>query len=235
MTSGGSTLNYQLYQDPARSVVWGSYNWALPGTPPQVDLPLALDGTGSANLTIYARVFGGQSTVPPGTYGTSFSASDTDFVYGTTLGILPCPNVVALPQHVHPTFNGSASVLGNCLVSATDIGFGSQGLLSANIDKTGLVSVTCTSGTAFNVGLDDGHANAGPTGRAMSLGSNAVSYGLYRDGARSQIWGGTIPTNTLGGTGNGAAQNLTVYARVPPQVTPRAGTYSDVIVVTVTY
>jgi spore coat protein U-like protein len=234
MQSGASTLNYQLYQDPGRSVVWGSYNWALPGTPPTVDLPLALNGTGSTNLTIYARVFGGQGTVPPGTYATSFSATDTDFLYAT-LGVLPCPNIIALPQHAHPVFAGSASVLANCMVAATNIGFGSQGLLTANIDQTGTVSVTCTSGTTYNVGLGDGQQNAGPSGRAMALGANKVAYGLYRDGARSQVWGNTIGTNTVGGAGTGAAQNFTVYARVAPQTTPPAGTYSDVVVVTITY
>ncbi len=197
-------------------------------------MPLALNGTGSTNLTIYARAFGGQGTVPPGTYTTSFSAADTDFVYGT-LGILPCPNIIVLPQHAHPTFTGSATVLSNCKVTATDIGFGSQGLLTANIDQTGTVSVTCTAGTTYNVGLGDGNENAGPSGRAMALGANKIGYGLYRDGARSQVWGSTIGTNTVGGTGTGAAQNLTVFARVAPQVTPPAGTYSDVIVVTVTY
>jgi len=234
MISGASTLNYQLYQDPARTVVWGSYNWALPGTPPTIDLPIALNGTGSTNLTIYARAFGGQGTVPPGTYNTSFTAADTDFVYGI-LGILPCPNIVVTPQHSRPTFTGSATVLSNCTVAADNINFGSQGLLTANIDQTGNVLVTCTAGTTYNVGLDGGNQNAGPTGRAMALGANRIAYGLYRDAARSQVWGTTIGTNTAGGTGTGSAQNVSVYARVPPQVTPPAGTYNDTIVVTVTY
>jgi spore coat protein U-like protein len=235
MISGSSTLNYQLYQDAGRTVVWGSYNWALPGTPPTIDLPIALNGTGSTNLTIYGRVFGGQGTAVPGTYTSTFSATDDDFAYGTTLGILPCPNVVVVPQHAHPTFTASATVLSNCNVIATDINFGSQGILAANIDTTGSLSVTCTAGTAYNVGLGDGHQNAGPTGRAMSLGANTVGYGLYRDSARSLVWGSTIASNTLGGTGSGSAQPLTVYARVPPQATPPAGVYADVIVVTVTY
>ena len=235
MISGGSTLNYQLYQDSGRSVIWGSYNWALPGTPPTIDLPLALNGTGSTNVPVYARVFGGQGTVPPGTYTTSFSATDDDFVYGISLGLLPCPNVNAVLQHAHPTFTGSATVLANCTVAATDINFGSQGILAANIDTTGSVSVSCTSGTAYNVGLDDGHQNAGPAGRAMALGASRVGYGLYRDGARSLQWGNTIGTNTAGATGSGSAQPLTIYARVPPQITPPAGTYQDIIVVTVTY
>jgi spore coat protein U-like protein len=235
MVSGASTLNYQLYQDPGRSVVWGSYSWSFSATPPTIDLPLALNGTGSTTATIYARAFGGQGTVAPGTYTTSFSASDDDFLYGTTLGILPCPSIVALPQHAHPTFTGTATVLGNCLVTATDINFGSQGLLAANVDTTGSLSVTCTAGTAYNVGLDDGHQAAGPTGRAMALGAHTVGYGLYRDAARSLVWGSTVGTNTAGGTGTGSAQPLAVYARVPPQATPPAGAYADIIVVTVTY
>jgi spore coat protein U-like protein len=235
MISGSSILNYQLYQDAGRTVVWGSYDWALPGTPPTINLPLALNGTGSTSQTIYARVFGGQGTAVPGSYTSAFSATDDDFVYGTTLGILPCPNVVVIPQHAHPTFTVSASVLSNCNIAATNINFGSQGVLAANIDMTGSLSVTCTAGTAYNIGLDDGHQNAGPTGRAMSLGANKVGYGLYQNSARSLVWGSSIPSNTVGGTGTGSAQPLTVYARVPPQATPPAGVYTDVIVVTVTY
>jgi spore coat protein U-like protein len=235
MISGGSTLNYQLYQDAGRTVVWGSYNWGLPGTPPTLDLPLALDGTASTTMTIYARAFGGQSALVPGPYSTSFTAADTDFVYGPTLGILPCPNVVAVPQHEHPIFTASANVQSNCNVAASDIDFGSQGLLVANIDLNGGLSVKCTFGTTYAVGLDDGHQNAGPSGRAMSLGANKVGYNLYRDPARSLVWGSTVATNTVGGTGSGGSQPLTFYARVPPQITPPAGIYADVIVVTVTY
>src|ERR1700730_11395738 len=39
---GAASLNYQLYQDAARSVVWGSYNWGFAATPPTIDLPLSL-------------------------------------------------------------------------------------------------------------------------------------------------------------------------------------------------
>jgi spore coat protein U-like protein len=38
------------------------------------------------------------------------------------------------------------------------------------------------------------------------------------------------------GTGTGATQPaVTVYGRVPPQTTPAIGTYTDTVVVTVTY
>ncbi|WP_409528142.1 spore coat protein U domain-containing protein [Rhizobium sp.] len=37
------------------------------------------------------------------------------------------------------------------------------------------------------------------------------------------------------GTGTGSPQTLTVYGRVPAQNTPAPGTYSDTVVVTVSY
>ena len=36
-------------------------------------------------------------------------------------------------------------------------------------------------------------------------------------------------------TGNGALQSYTIYGRVPPQTTPKPGTYADTITLTVTY
>jgi spore coat protein U-like protein len=62
-----------------------------------------------------------------------------------------------------------------------------------------------------------------------------VTYGLYRDAARSLAWGATTGVNTASGTGTGTTQTLTVYGRVAPQTTPKAGTYTDTIVATVTY
>jgi spore coat protein U-like protein len=234
MPSSSSTLNYQLYQDNGHSVIWGSYNWALPGTPPTINLTLGLGGTGSMNVTIFGRVFGSQGTATPGAYTSSFSATDDHFTYGT-LGALPCPNVVAVPQHAHPTFVSNANVASNCNVAAQAINFGTQGTIGVNVDTTGGVTVSCTSGTTYNVGLDGGHANAGPSGRVMSLGAQTVSYGLYIDPARTLVWGNTIGSNTVAGTGSGSPLLIPVYARVPPQVTSGAGVYNDTIVVTITY
>jgi spore coat protein U-like protein len=65
--------------------------------------------------------------------------------------------------------------------------------------------------------------------------SATIDYNLYRDAAFTNVWGETIPTDTLSGTGNGATQPITVYGRVAPQTTPATGAYSDTVAVTVTY
>jgi spore coat protein U-like protein len=58
---------------------------------------------------------------------------------------------------------------------------------------------------------------------------------LYSDSGRTTNWGNTVGTDTVSGTGTGSAQSLTAYGRIPSQPTPAPATYSDTIVVTLTY
>jgi len=126
-----------------------------------------------------------------------------------------------------------------CNVSTTaptTLDFGTQGPLVANVDSTSTITVTCTNLAPYNVGLDAGLNGAGNIGaRKMINGVATVGYQLYSNSARSTVWGITVGTDTLAGTGNGTAQSLTVYGRVPPQTTPAAGVYTDTVGVTVTY
>jgi spore coat protein U-like protein len=71
----------------------------------------------------------------------------------------------------------------------------------------------------------------------MSQGANLLSYSLYTDAARTNVWGdGTGSTATIGNTGTGAVQNVTVYGRIPgSQSSAPPGSYADTISVTVTY
>ena len=134
------------------------------------------------------------------------------------------------------TFNVSLAITASCTVSATPLAFGSTGVIGANIDNTSTVNVTCTNTTPYNVGLDAGTGTgATVTTREMTAGGATVNYTLYQNPGRSTIWGNTVGTDTVGGTGNGSAQALTVYGRVPSQSTPAPGAYSDTITVTVTY
>ena len=126
----------------------------------------------------------------------------------------------------------------SCIVASTNpLDFGSQNVLAANVDQTTTLSVQCTPGTAYNIGLDAG-TGAGATEALRKMtgpGAATVDYSLYQDSGRTTLWGNTVPTTTVAGSGNGAAQPYTVYGRVPPQTTPAAGSYVDTITVTVTY
>jgi spore coat protein U-like protein len=121
-------------------------------------------------------------------------------------------------------------------VNTTGVNFGSQGILSAIVDAQGTLSIQCSPSLPYTVSLDGGTSGAtDPTQRKMSSAGANVIYGLYRDTARTQAWGNTAGTDTASGTGTGSTQTQTVYGRIAAQTTPKPGTYSDSVVVTVGY
>lgn len=137
------------------------------------------------------------------------------------------------------TFGVNATVADSCSVSATALDFGSiDPLAGTDKDTTTTIDVTCTNTTTYDVGLDAG-ATTGATVTARQMtdaSTNTLDYSLYSDSGRTTNWGDTVGSDTVAGTGDGTAQVLTVYGRVPSgQQTATVGTYSDTITVTVTY
>lgn len=226
MLNGGNSLRFDLYKNAARTQKWGSWESGYAGTGVQT---IVASGT-TQNITVYGRIAGSQ-TAPPGTYTSSFVASP--YLTNTDdAGPTSCPE----PDNVKSTsFNATVTVLPSCTVSTTNMNFGTTGFINSNVDATATVSPNCSSGAPYSVSLSNGNTGTGPTARKMVNGGNSVTYGLYRDASRSQPWGNSIGTNTVGGTGNGSAQPITVYGRVPPQTTPPPATYTDTVIVTVTY
>jgi len=234
LSNGTKFLDHEFYSDSSRTQLWGSWGAVVTayGTG-GVTQNLALGATGSANqtLTVYARVLANQQTAAP--LGYSWTATSPGIKYGYS-------GTAACPTGNNTTTGGSAvwtaTVLANCTVSATGVNFGSSGAITSNVDATGTVAVQCTSSTPYTVALNGGNAGAGdPTQRKMAKGAETITYGLYQNSARSQPWGSSSGTNTVGGTGTGSSQPLTVYGRVASQTTPSPGAYADSVIVTVTY
>jgi spore coat protein U-like protein len=131
------------------------------------------------------------------------------------------------------TFNVTASVVSSCLVSAPALSFGTYN--STQIDATTTLTVTCTNNTTYNVGLDKGLNGGSVSTRQMKSGSYTLNYSLFSDSGRTVNWGNTAGTDTVPGTGNGSAQNITVYGRLPGAQVLNIGSYTDTITATVTY
>lgn len=237
LSVGSYRLVHELYADPARTIIWGSWglsttSYALYPYGQTVDIAIGGGGTGSALLTVYGRVAANQFSAGPGSYiWTMTTAPAIEYAYNTGTS---CPT-----GSLQATSGGStwtATVLSNCNVSATDISFGANGLLLSTITAMGQVNVTCTNGTPYNVGLNAGTGTgATVAARKMTLNGSAITYSIYQDAAYSTIWGNTINTDTASGTGIGSSQFITMYGRVPAQTTPAPGMYSDTIIVTLTY
>lgn len=234
MANGSNLLQYQLYQDAGRTVPWGHVNNTALGQPATMDITLLPLSSASFTKTIYAKILGNQQTRLGGSYTSLFSGGAARFNVASY--ITPVPACTAVTGNaVNPTFSVSAFVDRTCNVSAQDLNFGSRGVLSTNTDAASQLSVNCTTGLPYAVGLSGGTGNLPPTARRMTrTGGQYITYGLYQDAARSTAWGSATGA-TLGGTGSGVAQTINVYGRVPPQTTPSPGVYSDTVAVTVTY
>lgn len=129
------------------------------------------------------------------------------------------------------------TITNECTVAqATPVDFSSHGVLNTQFPATGGLSVTCTSGAPFSIGMGPG---TGPSAtivtRQMTNGGNVVAYQLFRDTGHTLTWGDLASGNVFTGTGTGSAVPVPVYGLTLVQTTPPAGNYADSVVVTISY
>jgi spore coat protein U-like protein len=137
----------------------------------------------------------------------------------------------------------SATIVDTCTVTATPLTFGTYSASSASPnDATATVTVLYTVGTGFTVAFDAGTATGATLAQRRLqnavLSSDRLNYNIYRNTARSEIWGdGAKSTYTVIGTGTGVltAVTLTAYGRIPTGQDVGLGAYADSITVTLTY
>lgn len=128
------------------------------------------------------------------------------------------------------------TVEATCSVVANPLDFGTRSVFTANIDAATTLDVTCSDGTAYDIGLDAGDgASATTTTRKLTNGSSGtVNYTLWKDSGRTSNFGAT-GGELLTGTGDGTAQSIDVYGRIPSGQTVATGAYTDTVTVTITY
>ncbi|MEE4453858.1 spore coat U domain-containing protein [Novosphingobium resinovorum] len=157
-------------------------------------------------------------------------------------GAILAAGFVLAPQAVFAatatdTIAVTATVQSACVVAASPLAFGNYNpTSSSNVDATTTVNVTCTQGTAYNVGLNAGTTTGGTTTvRKLNSSGHTLNYALYQDSGRSTNWGNTVNTDTVAGTAGTSATAYTVYGRIPGSQNTTAGAYTDSVTVTVTY
>lgn len=236
LANGSSLLNFNLSPSSSMAPTWGTRT-ATSTSIVQVDIPMLL-GAGSATVNVYGRIVAGQTTLRAGIYQSSFGGAHTEMNYAGYALVAPSCTTVTTPVARFP-FTVSATVIPDCVITATDLDFGTSGALTAARTGTGTLTARCTNGSNYTIALGAGTSpGASVASRRLQRtgGTEQVAYQLYRDAAYALPWGdGTGGSSTQSGTGTGLSQAYTVYGRVPAQATPVAGTYTDVITVTITY
>lgn len=129
----------------------------------------------------------------------------------------------------------SLTVEASCSVVASPLAFGTVSSLAADVDGQATLDVTCSDGAGYTVSLDaGGGTGASTTTRKLTSGADTINYALYKDSARTSNFGSTGGEEATG-TGNGTAQTIDVYGRVPSGQTAATGVYADAVTVTITY
>ncbi len=128
----------------------------------------------------------------------------------------------------------SATVANACTVDNATLSFGSYTLTEKDASTT--LNVQCTTGVAYNILMNSGMGTgATTTSRKMTNGANTLNYTLYRDGARTNIWGLSIGVDTIAGVGTGNVQTIDIFGRIPAGQGVPTGTYNDTVTITVDY
>jgi spore coat protein U-like protein len=152
---------------------------------------------------------------------------------GLTLVVSAVTGVPALAQQETANLNVTAQILASCVVNGGSLDFGlyAPGAETGK-EGEGSFSYVCTEGTNISLNLGAGQ-NAEGDSRAMALagGGGTLTYQLYKDAGHSDAWGlGTggkdVPETSAEQT------TVDVYGLIGPGQDSPAGSYSDVVQIT---
>lgn len=152
---------------------------------------------------------------------------------------------------VSSTFDVTATIQKGCVFGTSTLNsqpnmgtlnFGTRSATATNVDIAstsggGSIVATCTPGTSAIIELSYG-ANGGSSAQRYlknAAGTRLLAYQLYRDAARTQVWGtGSLALSIV--SFPATTQTYTVYARYfGGTPLPPAGVYTDNVTVSLTY
>jgi spore coat protein U-like protein len=233
-TDPASSVTTNLFTDPARTEVWAHPEWTGTGGVPSSTIQLDGNGNGRATFTIYARAWPATHIGPSGNYQNNIPANQQHIYYEMPPVQGECTFNNRWPDSGN-TISMFATVIPACTVTGTQtVDFG-EGASTGRLDARGSISVRCTQDTEFTVALNGG-GEGDILNRKMRMGNETIAYQLYTDTSRTTIFGDGTQGVAPPGIGlNATDVNFPVYGRVDLQALPKPGTYTDTVIVTVSY
>ena len=139
------------------------------------------------------------------------------------------------------TLNGTAvarvRVDTSCRLNTEPLTFGTVNLFSGQVDASTNIKLSCGPNVPYTVAIDDGQNF---NGQRRMYGGIAfgfqlyVPYQIFRNAARTQVWGSTAGTLATGTTPVNGDVTLVAYGRVPNSLV-LASPYTDTVTVTVNF
>ena len=164
------------------------------------------------------------------------------FALASALGLTAFVGLPASARTTGTPIAANAEVTESCVVTSTALQFGGADVTDGAAHAgTGGLDVMCTSGTAWTATADVGTgANATMALRGMTStggGGQKLNYVLYNDNTTTSPWGdGTAGSSPNTGTGTGVVVPIVLAGSIPlGQTNAPAGTYADLVQVTVNY
>jgi spore coat protein U-like protein len=130
-----------------------------------------------------------------------------------------------------------------CTATVTGINFGSYNpFVSTDDDSSGNIGVSCTPTTAgtvsYTIGISSGSGSF--VTRLLTQGNESLGYNVYVSAMRAQVWGdGTAGTSVISDSYTLSQTSVTrtygIHGRILARQNKPAGSYADVLNVTITY
>jgi len=236
MTKGSRTLDYYIFTDNARSNIYGP----APTNGVYFDL---IRSNNTATFTFFGMIYGNQKTANVGDYfeNTEFTIYYALFEAGTSLPVGCDPSDSRYVRGIYSIAVG-ATITPNCTISATNMTFDPQTIITTDQFAQSALTVKCTNDPTNPIipyiSLDNGlHAASGQ--RQMenqTKPGNFISYDLYSDSQRSSPWGSNPGVNTVQIPRSASDTRIPVYGKIPkPSISPPAGLYTDRVTATVNF
>jgi|GEM_PF-116601 len=237
----GDGINYQIYADQhfqeqlQLGTPYNYYNSYI------LDL-LGLLGGSNADIPMYFRIPATAThNLGVGAYSDTLSIQ-WDWNICTGIGLL---NLCLGRDQGTATsqVNLHLEILPDCAITAPDVNFGSAPLVVAFTSVTQTISIRCTKGQDYSVGINDGlHADG--TQRRLHHNNHYLHYDIYQGTGGNQRWGRQGPERRAASDANVNPGNLDglstqgfhYRAEIDVnQATPPPGTYTDTLVIDVAF
>lgn len=139
------------------------------------------------------------------------------------------------------SFGAATAKAATCgFTAVAGLSFGVYDVFGGNLDTAGSIAYQCTSVLPGDTVTIDFNIGGAPSyfPRQMQSGVNRLDYNIYLDAARLTVWGdGTGGSSRLGPVVpvDGVTVTVPTFGRIPASQDAVVGTYTDTIIVTMSF